>query len=106
MHNEAVATNDSGLLTTDRPSLAVLPFTADSPAGRRYFSDGVTEDIVTELSRFREFAVVCTSSSFGFEPSTDDLARIALVLDVRYILRGCADHRPVARPRERPSDLG
>jgi adenylate cyclase len=66
----------------------VLPFTADSPAGQRYFSDGVTEDIVTELSRFREFAVVCASASFGFEPSTDDLARIAQLLDVRYILRG------------------
>jgi TolB-like protein/DNA-binding CsgD family transcriptional regulator len=88
MHNGVVATKDSGVLTTDRPSLAVLPFAAEASDGRRYFSDGVTEDIVTELSRFRELAVVCASSSFGFEPSTEDPARIAQVLDVRYILRG------------------
>jgi len=61
MPDETVATKDSGILATDRLSLAVLPFTADSSADDRYFSDGVTEDIVTELSRFRELAVVCTS---------------------------------------------
>jgi TolB-like protein/DNA-binding CsgD family transcriptional regulator len=92
MPNEAVVTKQSGILATDRPSLAVLPFTADSSADDRYFSDGVTEDIVTELSRFRELAVVCASSSFRFEPLSDDPARIARVLEVRYILRGSIRH--------------
>jgi adenylate cyclase len=90
--NEAVATKQGGTLTTDRPSLAVLPFTADSSADGRYFSDGITEDIVTELSRFRELAVVCASSSFRLEPLSDDPARIARVLEVRYLLRGSIRH--------------
>jgi TolB-like protein len=92
MANEAVATKHSGILTTDRPSLAVLPFAADPSADGRYFSDGVTEDIVTELSRFRELAVVCASSSFRLEQLSDDPARIARVLEVRYILRGSIRH--------------
>jgi adenylate cyclase len=69
-----------------------LPFTTDASADGRYFSDGVTEDIVTELSRFRELAVVCASSSFRLEPFSDDPVRIARVLEVRYILRGSIRH--------------
>ena len=92
MPNEATATKQSGSLVVDQPSLAVLPFTADSSADDRYFSDGVTEDIVTELSRFRELAVVCASSSFRFEPLSDDPAWIARILEVRYILRGSIRH--------------
>ena len=92
MSNEVAAIRDSGMLASDRPSIAVLPFSADSSAEGRYFSDGVTEDIITELSRYRQLAVVCAASSFGFEANASDLSAIARLLDVRYILRGSMRH--------------
>lgn len=88
MSGGAAASGHSGTLAIDRPSIAVLPFASDSSDDSRYFSDGVTEDIVTELSRFRELAVVFAGSSFGIDPQSSQLSKIARALDVRYILRG------------------
>src|SRR5215471_15089984 len=88
MSAQPTADAGTGALRSDRPSLAVLPFSAEHLPDRRYYSDGVTEDIVTELSRFRELAVVCASSSFACEPFADGPGRVAQMLDVRYILRG------------------
>ena len=82
-----VATNSSGWLGVNNPSLAVLPLASDASADARYFSDGVTEDIVTELSRFRELAVVRVG-----ELSSNDPAQVARLLDVRYVLRGSIRH--------------
>lgn len=89
---DIAGTANNSVLAIDRPSIAVLPFTPDSSADSRYFSDGVTEDIVTELSRFRELIVVCAGSSFACEAYADDIARIARLLDVRYVLRGSIRH--------------
>jgi adenylate cyclase len=76
-------------LSNDRPSVAVLPFASLDPTrDNRFFSDGVTEDIITELSRFRELLIVGGSSSFACEPFAEDIARIGRELDVRYVLRG------------------
>src|SRR5262249_47514961 len=51
----------------DKPSVAVLPFiNIDGDGGRDYFSDGITEDIVTELSRFSELFVIARNSSFRY----------------------------------------
>src|ERR1051325_1558976 len=76
-------------LSNDRPSVAVLPFASlDAMRDNRFFSDGVTEDIITELSRFRELLIVGGSSSFACEPFAEDIARIGRELDVRYVLRG------------------
>ena len=82
-----VATNGGGLFAVNNPALAVLPLASDASADARYFSDGVTEDIVTELSRFRELAVVCIG-----ELSSNDPAQVARLLDVRYVLRGSIRH--------------
>ena len=76
-------------LDDNRPSLAVLPFAyLDRGQDGRYFSDGVTEDVITELSRFRELLVIGPSSSFACEPFADDVKRVARELGVRYVLRG------------------
>ena len=58
---------DQKFLGADRPSVAVLPFTNMSgDPGQLYFSDGITEDIITELARFRELLVIARNSTFGF----------------------------------------
>ena len=78
-------------LGRDRPSLAVMPFAnlgGGSPDEDRYFSDGVAEDIITELSRFRELLVIGRSSSFNCEGFASDTARVAQELGVRYVLEG------------------
>ena len=52
-------TSRAGTLAGDRPSIAVLPFAnLGADPDQRYFSDGITEDIITELSRFRELLVI------------------------------------------------
>ena len=73
----------------DRPCVAVLPFAnlAVDPE-QRWLSDGITTDIITELSRFREILVIGRSSSFPCEPFASDTARVARQLGARYILEG------------------
>jgi adenylate cyclase len=73
----------------DRPSIAVLPF--DNMSGdpaQAYFSDGITEDLITELSRFRELVVIERNSSFAFRGQTLDAIEIGRRLGVRYLLEG------------------
>ena len=73
----------------DKPSIAVLPFTNMSgDPEQEYFSDGITEDIITELSRFREFLVIARNSSFVFKNQSVDVMDIGRQLGVRYVLEG------------------
>jgi TolB-like protein len=51
-----------------------------------YFSDGITEDILTELSRFRALSVIARNSSFRFRGSDVDVARVGRELNVQYVL--------------------
>jgi adenylate cyclase len=69
-----------GLPLPMKPSIAVLPFSnmSDDPK-QQYFSDGVTEDIITELSRFRSLFVVARNSSFQYRDKA---------VDVRYVVEG------------------
>ncbi len=71
------------------PSIAVLPFAnlGDDPA-QSYFSDGVTEDIITELSRWRLLSVQSRSASFRYRGAAADMRQIARDLNVRYIVEG------------------
>jgi TolB-like protein/class 3 adenylate cyclase/Tfp pilus assembly protein PilF len=74
---------------TDKPSIAVLPFTNMSgDPEQAYFSDGITEDILTELSRFRALSVIARNSSFRFRGSDVDVVRIGRELNAQYILEG------------------
>lgn len=72
-----------------RPGIAVLPF--DNMSGdpeQEFFADGITEDIITELSRFRWLMVVARNSSFIFKGKTTDIRQVGLTLGVRYVLEG------------------
>lgn len=72
-----------------RPSIAVLPFAnfSDDP-GQGYFADGIVEDLITALSRFKTFAVVARNSSYVFKDRAYDVREAASVLGVRYALEG------------------
>jgi TolB-like protein/class 3 adenylate cyclase/lipoprotein NlpI len=72
-----------------RPSIAVLPFdNLSGQADETYFSDGITEDIITGLARFRSLFVIARNSSFAFRGKSVDIAEIARKLGVAYILEG------------------
>ena len=73
----------------DKPSIAVLPFTklSDDPE-QEYFSDGISEDLITALSRIRQFMVVARNSSFSYKGRSPDVRRVAEELGVRYVVEG------------------
>jgi TolB-like protein/Flp pilus assembly protein TadD len=73
----------------DRPSIAVLPFANMSgDPEQQYFSDGVTEDIITEISRSRSLLVIARNSSFQYRDKAVDVRQVARELSVRYLLEG------------------
>ena len=73
----------------DKPSIAVLPFVNMSgDAEQEYFADGITEDIITELSRFKELSVVSRNSSFVFKGKTAPVREIGGKLKVDYVVEG------------------
>ncbi|MBR0757465.1 winged helix-turn-helix domain-containing protein [Bradyrhizobium jicamae] len=76
---------------SDKPSIAVLPFLnlSGDPA-QDYFSDGITEDIITELSRFRSLFVVARHSSFVYRARSFDIREVGHQLGVRYVAEGSA----------------
>ena len=73
----------------DRPAIAVLPFTnmTDDPA-QEYFSDGISEDIITALSKLRWFFVIARNSSFIYKGKAVHLKQIADELGVGYVVEG------------------
>ena len=73
----------------DRPSIAVLPFVNMSgDAAQEYLSDGITEDIITELSRFSELLVIARNSTYQYKGRPVDVRNIGRELGVRYVLEG------------------
>jgi adenylate cyclase len=79
----------SALPLPGKPSVAVLPFAyLHEEAGRDYISDGITEDIITELSRFSELFVIARNSSFQYRGKAVDIREIGRELGVRYVLQG------------------
>ena len=71
------------------PAIAVLPFTnmGDDPE-QEYFADGITEDIITNLSLWRTFPVISRNSSFTFRGQSHNLKQVAQELGARYIVEG------------------
>lgn len=72
-----------------RTSIAVLPF--DNMSGdpeQTYFSDGITEDVITELSKWKELQVIARNSSFQFRGKAVDIKDVALKLDVQFVVEG------------------
>jgi TolB-like protein len=73
----------------DRPSIAVLPFAnLGGQPQDDYFSDGIAEDITTELSRFSELFVIARNSSFQYNGKSIDVRQVGRELGVRYVLEG------------------
>jgi adenylate cyclase len=76
-------------LASSRPSIAVLPFTNMSgDPEQEYFADGISEDIITGLSRLRWFFVIARNSSFTYKGKAIDVKRVVRELGVRYVLEG------------------
>jgi TolB-like protein len=73
----------------DRPAIAVLPFTnLSGESQQEYFSDGISEDIITALSKLRWFFVIARNSSFVYKGKPVHLRQIADELGVRYVVEG------------------
>ena len=72
-----------------RPSIAVLPFkNLSGDASQDFFSDGITEDVITALGRFSNLLVIAKSATFPFKGSNASPAEIGRLLDARYLLEG------------------
>jgi TolB-like protein/cytochrome c-type biogenesis protein CcmH/NrfG len=79
----------SALPPLDRPAIAVLPFTNMSEeAGQEYFSDGITEDIITALYKLRWFYVIARNSSFVYKGKAVPIKQVGEELGVGYVLEG------------------
>jgi len=77
------------LVLPDKPSIAVLPFdNMSGDAEQEYFADGLTEDIITELSRFQSFFVIARNSSFTYKGQSANVTEIGQELGVAYIVEG------------------
>ena len=75
--------------SADKPSIAVLPFNNISgDPEQEYFADGISEDIITALSRIREFSVIARNSTFTYKGRSVDVQTIAKELAARYVLEG------------------
>jgi TolB-like protein len=80
---------DNGRPPTGRPAIAVLPFlNLGGDPGQEHFVDGIVEDVITALSRFRTFSVVARNSSFAYKNRSVDVREVARALSVRYVLEG------------------
>jgi adenylate cyclase len=87
--NPTAAVPKHELASSSRPSLAVLPFANMSgDPEQEYFAEGISEDILTALSKLRWFFVIARNSSFTYKGRTVDVKRVARELGVRYVLEG------------------
>jgi TolB-like protein len=87
--DNAIEPQRAALTLPDKPSIAVLPFTnLSSDPEQDYFADGMVEDIITALSRFKALFVIARNSSFTYKGKAVDVKQIGRELGVRYVLEG------------------
>ena len=73
----------------DKPSIAVLPFqNMSGDPEQEYFADGIVEDIITALSRFKSLFVIARNSSFTYKGKAVDIKQVGRELGIRYVLEG------------------
>jgi adenylate cyclase len=85
----AAAASKVETANSNRPSIAVLPFANMSgDQEQEYFADGISEDLITGLSKLRWFFVIARNSSFTYKGAAVDVKRVARELGVRYVLEG------------------
>jgi TolB-like protein len=86
---DAEVISDADAPSRDKPSIAVLPFeNIGGDPEQEYFADGMVEEIITALSRFRSLFVVARNSSFTYKGRAVDVKQIGRELGVRYVLEG------------------
>jgi TolB-like protein len=86
---DAAAQAKPALSLPDEPSIAVLPFAnLNGDPQQDYFSDGITEDITTELSRFSELMVIACNSAFQYKAKAVDIRQVGRELGARYVVEG------------------
>jgi adenylate cyclase len=79
----------ASLTLPEKPSIAVLAFNNMSgDPEQAFFDDGIAEDIITGLSRFRSIFVIARNSSFTYENTAVDVRSVGQQLGVRYVLEG------------------
>jgi adenylate cyclase len=84
-HDPAV----QSVATTDGPSLVVLPFAnLSGEPDQEFFADGLTEDIITDLSRFRHLFIISRNSAFKYKGKAVDIRQVARELRVQYVVEG------------------
>ena len=77
------------LALPDKPSIAVLPFqNMSGDPEQDYFADGMVEDIITALSRFKSLFVIARNQSFSYKGKSPDIRQVGRELGVRYVLEG------------------
>jgi len=87
--DEPESSNAMPLPKKEKPSIAVLPFTNMSgDPEQEYFADGMVEEIITALSRFKWLFVIARNSSFTFKGKAVDIKEVGRSLGVRYVLEG------------------
>ena len=87
--DDAAVPASPALALPEKPSVAVLPLeNLPHDPDQENISDGITEDIITELSRFSELFVIARNSSFQYKGKMIDVRRIGRELGVRYVLQG------------------
>ena len=85
----SVVSHSQALPLPDKPSVAVLPFTNMSgDPDQDYFADGIVEEIITSLSRFKALFVIARNSSFTYMGRAVDVKQVGRELGVRYVLEG------------------
>ena len=86
---ETLADGPAALELPDKPSIAVLPFSNMSGDPEQdYFADGITEDIITALSRVRWLFVIARNSTFAYKGASPDVRQVSRDLGVLYVLEG------------------
>jgi adenylate cyclase len=86
---EVSRSREPGLPLPDRPSIAVLPFVnMGADPQQDYFSDGISEDLITSLSKFSELFVIARDSTFTYKGRPTDPKRVGRELGVRYLVQG------------------
>ncbi len=87
--SEVIAETGTAKTLSDKPAIAVLPFAnLSADPEQEYFSDGLTEDIITALTRWRSFPVIARNSCFAYKNKAVDIKQVGRELGARYLLEG------------------
>lgn len=88
-HTSVGQKEEPALTLPDVPSLAVLPFTnLNGNPQQDYFSDGITDDLITDLSRLQHLFVIARTSTFAYKGKAVNVQQVSRELGVRFVLEG------------------